>query len=164
MNSTIGVDSGLFFKGETLQPEIDTSQKGSNDCVFVRACHTGPFMGAIWGFEVEWMTDPKMDCFPYDVWLCHLGFQYKRNEATIARWWGFTPDRQRDTIISSIRMTCKIYARTTSMNMTHTYVVTYTNKSMKCTLKTGGTHTHALILRKLSHICVAVHAHTYKNI
>lgn len=150
------------WKGKILRLEIDTSQIRSNKQVFVCACHMGPFMGAIWGFEVEWMTDPKMDSFPYDVWLSHLGFQYKRNEPTIARWWGFTPDRQRDTI-TSIGMTSKIYAHTTSMYMKHTYAVTYTNKSMKHTLKTWGTHTHALILHKLSHICVAGHAHTYKK-
>lgn len=106
--------------------EIDTSQIRSNKQVFMCACHTGPFMGTIWGFEVEWMTDSRMDSFPYDVWLSHLGFQYKRNEPTIPRWWGFTEARQRDTITST-GMTSKIYAYTTSMYMKHTYVVTCPN-------------------------------------
>lgn len=120
-----------IWKGWTLWAEIDTSQGRSNKCVFVCACHTRAFMGAIWGFEMEWMSDPKMDCFPYDVWLSHLVFQYKRNKPIIARWWGFTPDRERDTITST-GITCKKHtcAQTTYINMTHTYVVTYTNNSM----------------------------------
>ncbi len=130
-----------IWKGKTLGPVIDTSQIRSNNCVFVRACHTGPFMGAIWGFEVEWMSDPKMDCFPYEVWLSHLEFQYKRNEPITARWWGFTPDRQRDTIAST-GMTCKKH---THMHILHTWTW------------------HILMWLHIQTILLTTHKKTWKN-
>lgn len=75
-------------------------------CVCVRMLHSAVHGSNFVGFEVDWMSDPKTDCFPYDVWLSHLGFQYKRNEPITARWRGFAADRNTDTITSS-GMSCE---------------------------------------------------------